>query len=131
MKFGARVFFLCGIYGLGLSALFVLESKLGEWFPPAVNHPEFYYGFTGTVVALHLLFFVVAKDPARYRALMPLFVLEKALFGGAMIWLHLAGRIGLFPWVYGGLCDLGWGVLFLISYLKIGTRAPEYGTANA
>ncbi|MEK6372389.1 MAG: hypothetical protein AABO58_06805 [Acidobacteriota bacterium] len=132
MKFAARVFSLAGVYGLGLALLYFLESKLGVWLPPAINHPEFYYGFTGTVVALHLLFFVVAKDPARYRPLMPLFVLEKAIFGGTMICLYLAGRVGLLPWVYGGLGDLGWGVLFLLSYLKLkeGAPVPAYGAAR-
>ena len=46
MKLASRVFRFAGIYGLiVLVPQYFTEVKLGVDYPPAITHPEFYYGF--------------------------------------------------------------------------------------
>ncbi|MGH9945191.1 MAG: hypothetical protein ACRD9R_22805 [Pyrinomonadaceae bacterium] len=118
MKFAKRTFLLAGIYGLlVLLPQYFLEQKNGIDFPPPINHPEYYYGFVGVAVAWQVLFVILSRDPARYRAMMLPAILEKASFGMAGIVLYLQQRVpaavlGL------GLIDLVWGALFALSYFK-------------
>jgi hypothetical protein len=121
MTFARRVFRIAGIYGLiALVPMYFLENWIGRDQPPAITHPEYFYGFLGVAVAWQVAFLVIARDPARFRPLMIPAVLEKASFGFATIALFLAGRLpaatmGL------GLIDLALGALFAISYLRLGS----------
>ena len=130
MKFAKRVFFWGGIYGLVVvTPLYFLRSFMGRLFPPAINHPEYYFGFVGAVVVWHVLFLAVSKDPARYRPLMPIATLEKVAFGVPVLVLILAGAAS--PWLaIGAVGDLIWGALYLLAYFKVGEGAaavvPEY-----
>lgn len=118
MRFARRVFFIAGVYGLiVLAPQYFLEAKTGRDFPPAVTHPEYYYGFIGVALVFQFVFLIIARDPARYRAMMIPAVLEKATFGVAAVALHLQGRI---PGVVLGfaLVDLLLGALFVVAYAK-------------
>ena len=122
MRFSRNVFRLGGWYGLLLvGPQYFGEKLIGRLFPPAVTHPEYYYGFVGAIVVWHLAFLVMAKDPARYRALMPIAALEKAAFGVPVLVLFALGRVPLFP-VIAALADLAWGALFLVAYWKSGAE---------
>jgi hypothetical protein len=131
MTFAKRVFFWGGIYGLvAVGPLYFLRSLMGRLFPPAINHPEYYYGFVGSIVVWHILFLVISKDPARYRAMMPIAALEKLAFGAPVLALVLQGKTAaaLVPLA---VIDLIWGALYLVSYWKVGQRTvaaavPEY-----
>lgn len=123
MKFAERVFTVAGIYGiLALFPQYFLESKIGVDNPPAITHPEYFYGFIGIAVAWQLVFLVIARDPARYRALMPVCVLEKLAFGVPAIVLFTQGRIAGTVLVFGCI-DLVLGTLFVMSYRATGTAA--------
>ena len=115
MKFSRIVFRVAGIYGLGLAVLYFAEGFIARNFPPAITHPEFFYGFTGTVVVFHIAYLVMSGDPLRYRPLMPVAVLEKFVFGIPTVVLFLQGRAP-FPIVVGALVDIGFGVLFIAAY---------------
>lgn len=130
MSFAKRVFFWGGVYGLVVvGPLYFLRSFMGRLFPPAINHPEYYYGFVGAVVVWHVLFLVVSKDPARYRAMMPVATLEKVAFAVPVLALILAGSASPLLAI-GAIGDLIWGALYLVAYFKVGERAvaavPEY-----
>ena len=46
MKLASRVFRFAGVYGLlVLAPQYFTEGELGADYPPAITHPEFYYGF--------------------------------------------------------------------------------------
>ena len=46
------VFWAAGIYGLiVVTPLYFLESQFAKQAPPAITHPEFYYGFAGVTLA--------------------------------------------------------------------------------
>lgn len=118
MKFAKRVFLIAGIFGLiVLVPLYFMEEKTGRDFPPAITHPEYYYGFVGVAVAWQVLFLVLATDPRRYRPMMIPAALEKAVFSIPIILLFFQGRVP-FLMLVACLPDLLLGVLFVIAYLK-------------
>jgi len=120
--FAQRVFWYGGLYGLLVIApMYFLESRLGADHPPAITHPEFYYGFVGVALAWQVLFLVVSFDPARYRPLMIPAVLEKLSFGVAVLALLAGGRVSG-PIVGFATIDLVLGALFAWAYVK---TAPD------
>lgn len=116
MRFAKVVFAMAGVYGLAtLVPGYFLETLIASSDPPAITHPELFYGFVGVALAWQLLFFVIASDPRRYRPAMPVAFLEKLSFGAATVALFALHRIQ--PQVLGlGLIDLTLGALFLIAY---------------
>lgn len=118
MNFARRVFQLAGAYGLiVLLPQYLLEEKQGRDFPPPITHPEYYYGFLGVAVAWQIAFFVIARDPVRYRPLMLPAIVEKASFGVAAIVLYLGGRLNA-PLLAAGLIDLLLGALFAAAFWR-------------
>jgi hypothetical protein len=94
-----------------------LEAQFGRDNPPAVNHPEFYYGFFGVTLAWQFVFLVIAVDPMRYRLAMPPAMLEKASFAIAIPILYALKRVN-FTMVAYSLMDATWLVLFIITYAR-------------
>lgn len=118
MKFARRVFLTAGIYGLlVMLPQYFLEQRVSRDQPPAITHPEYFYGFIGVAVSWQVAFLLVARDPARYRPLMLAAVLEKASFGLAAAALYSVGRLALAT-LFFGLIDLAWGVLFVAAYVR-------------
>ena len=94
MRLARWIFGIAAIWGIAVVApLYFLEGWIAENMPPAVARPEFYYGFTGTVLVMQLLYALVATDPVRYRPVMPIGVLAKLSFFGACLVLFAQGRI--------------------------------------
>jgi hypothetical protein len=124
MRFAKVVFLIAGIYGLiVLVPQYFLEEKSGRDFPPAITHPEYYYGFIGVALAWQVLFLILSRDPVRYRAMMIPSILEKAGFGIAVIVLFLQHRVS--PVMLGAaIIDLILGLLFALAYFKT-ARADE------
>jgi hypothetical protein len=78
MRFAKIVFWCAGVWGfLALTPLYFLLSTIGRQDPPAITHPDFYYGFVGAALAWQVAFLVIATNPARYRWMMVPAVLEK------------------------------------------------------
>jgi hypothetical protein len=122
MKFARIVFLVAGIYGLIVVApQYFLEAKIGRDSPPAITHPEFFYGFVGVTVAWQILFLVLSRDPARYRPMMLVGIVEKIGFPIAIAVLYAQNRVAP-TIVAAATIDLVLAVLFLISYLKTGER---------
>ncbi|HEY4387193.1 MAG TPA: hypothetical protein VGN34_22280, partial [Ktedonobacteraceae bacterium] len=68
MKFAKIVFLVAGIYGiLVVAPLFVTEGVVNATQPPAITHPEYYYGFACVTLVWQILFLVLSSDPLRYR----------------------------------------------------------------
>jgi hypothetical protein len=119
MKFARYVFLIAGIYGLiVLLPNYFMESSIGQNFPPAITHPEFFYGFIGMASVFQIVFLIVATDPVRYRPLIIVSIIEKLSFGVPAMILYLNGRLagGFF---YGGVIDLFLAALFTTALIKL------------
>jgi len=115
-RFARRVFTGAAVYGIvALLPQYFLEDRIGRDFPPAITHPEHFYGFVGIALAWQFAFLVIARDPVRYRALMPVAVLEKLAFGGAAFVLFAQHRVA-WPVPAVGAIDLVLATLFLAAY---------------
>lgn len=123
MKFSKIIFFTAGIYGLlALLPQYFLEEKNGRDFPPAITHPEYYYGFIGLAIAFQIVFLIIARDPARYRPLMLVSVIEKYIFAVPAFIFYLQGRLST-SMLGAAIIDAILGLLFVVSFFK--TRDKE------
>jgi hypothetical protein len=118
MKFARWVFLLAGIYGMiVVLPHFFLEKQVNRDYPPAITHPEYFYGFAGVALAWQVAFLIISRDPVRYRPIMLAGIVEKASFTIATIALYLAERLPA-PMLVFGLIDLVLGALFLVAWWK-------------
>jgi len=123
MQFARRVFLIAGIYGLiVLVPQYFLEGQIGRDSPPAITHPEFFYGFVGVALAWQVAFLIIARDPARFRPIMIPGMLEKISFGVAAIALFAQGRLAG-TMLLGGIVDLVWCALFVAAYWQTGAAS--------
>lgn len=120
MGFARWTFRGAGIYGLlVLLPQYFLEERIGQDAPPAITHPEYFYGFAGIAIAWQVAFLIIGHDPQRYRTMMLPAVLEKFSFIGAVAPLYLGGRVAG-PVVGFAAIDLVLGILFLVAYFRVG-----------
>src|SRR5262249_27327537 len=85
--------------------------------PPAITHPEAYYGFLSVAIVWQLAFFVIGSDPARFRPMMIPAMLEKFGYVLTPVVLDLQNRISgsqALPAVPDGLL----GTLFAIAFFR-------------
>ena len=120
IRFSRSVFRLAGLVGLvEIVPLYFTEGVINRAQPPAVTHPEFYYGFIGVVVAWQIAYLIMSDDPARYMPLYPAIVLEKVLYPAALIILFMNGRVQSVATLVGGAIDLRLLSLFIASWMKM------------
>lgn len=118
-RFSRMVFMIAGIYGIGiLTPGFFTEKLLAEKMPPAVTHPEYYYGFFGVGLAWQVAFLIIAVDPQRFRPIIPAAILEKLTYVVACVVLLALGRIPMVV-AFGGVGDFILGTLFTICYFRL------------
>jgi hypothetical protein len=118
MKFAKYTFYAAGIYGLiVLLPQYFLEAKNGVDFPPAITHPEYFYGFVGVGLAFQIAFLIIGSDPLKYRAMMIPSMIEKFSFAIAVYALFALGRVAAMM-VGAATVDLILGLLFIVSFLK-------------
>lgn len=116
MTFAKWVFRLAGIYGLvAILPMYLLEQQLNTDYPPAITHPEYFYGFVGVALAWQLAFIVMGQAPQRFRPLMLPAVVEKFSFAGAVFVLFLQSRVSG-PTLGFAAIDFTLGLLFLASF---------------
>jgi hypothetical protein len=122
MRFARWSFLAAGIYGvLILLPGFFLESQIADDSPPAITHPEFYYGFYGCALAWQFGFLLIAWNPKRFRPLMLVGALEKLSFFVACVALYLTGRLSVGGPLIGSMVDGALMVLFIVAWLRTGT----------
>ena len=125
MKFARIVFVIAGLYGLVvLAPAYFLEQAVGRDNPPAITHPEFFYGFLGVALAWQIAFLIIAQNPVRFRPLMISSVIEKLTYSGAVIVLLKQHRISMATFEL-GLADLVFAILFTMSFIKTRRSAVE------
>jgi hypothetical protein len=121
-RFARIVYLAAGIVGLlEVVPLYFYESTLNRTQPPAVTHPEFYYGFIGVTVAWQVAFLVISRDPLRFRPLMPVSWIEKLLYPCAVGILYSTGRTRV-EMVPAAMLDLVWLALFVAAWIRTRVR---------
>jgi len=121
MNFSRRIFLIAGIYGLiALLPQYLMEDKVGTDYPPAITHPEYFYGFLGVAVAWQIAFLIVSRDPVRYRAMMIPGIVEKSGFGFAAIMLYAQGRLSGLMFA-AGLLDIVFAAFFVVAFIRTPT----------
>lgn len=118
MRFAKWVFLAAGVYGfLVLTPLYFLEDTIARRTPPAITHPEYFYGWITAALVFQVMFLVIGRDPVRFRPFMIVSMLEKFTWLAALWTLGGLGRVPV-PTVVVGSGDLVWGVLFVIAWLR-------------
>lgn len=118
MTMARWVFLIAGIYGMiVLTPQFFLEQQIGADNPPAITHPEFFYGFIGVALAWQVMFLIIASDPMRFRLAMLPAVLEKMSFALAVMVLCMQKRVDG-PVHAFALVDAVWGILFAVAFVR-------------
>ena len=122
MKFARIIFNVAGIYGLiALLPQYFLEGRIGQSSPPAITHPEYFYGFAGVAIAWQIVFLIIASDPLRFRPLMLAALVEKFPFVISSVLLIAKGRTAM-TFAVPVAIDFILGLLFLISFIKTGKQ---------
>ncbi len=118
MKFAQRVFWWAGVYGLVvLLPMYFLEARIGREMPPAITHPENYYGFLTVTVAWQVMYLLLSADPVRFRPLMVGGILAKFGYFTTLLALFVSGRLAGVT-LGAASMDLVLGVLFVMAYLR-------------
>lgn len=118
MKFARWTFLLAGIWGIVvLTPHYFLERFIATQHPPAITHPEYFYGFVGVGLAWQILFLIVATDPACYRGARAAGVVEKFSFASAVFALFLKQRVDA-GMAGAATIDFLLAILFTIAFLK-------------
>jgi hypothetical protein len=130
MRFARWTFLIAGIYGmLALVPMYFMEEQIGIDTPPAITHPEYFYGFIGVAVAFQLVFLTISTDPVKYRPLMLAAIVEKLSFAIAAGVLLMQGRLaGMI--ILGAGIDLVLGGLFFLAWFRIGTQSEGEVSAS-
>ena len=118
MRFARIVFGIAAAYGfVTLLPLYFLLGRLSRDVPPSVTHPEFYYGFVGLALLWQMIFFLIAREPIRYRPLMWIAILEKLVYSVPVVILYSLGKAQ--PKTLGpALVDPIFGILFVMAYFR-------------
>ena len=88
-------------------------------FAPAGPQPEYYYGFYGLALVFQLVFVIIALDPLRYRALVPIAILEKLAFFLPVTILYLQGRVAMGNIFFGAMVDGLLMLLFALAWFRL------------
>ena len=94
MKFARVVFLIAGLWGLAiLTPLYFTFDLVGRSYPPAITHPDFYYGFVSVAWVWQIAFLTIGGNPVRHRPFMLVAILEKLIYVTAMVSLYVNGYL--------------------------------------
>jgi hypothetical protein len=119
MTFAKRVFTVAGIWGLVvLTPLYFSFDLVGRVYPPAITHPDFFYGFVGVAIAWQIAFLLIGRDPAGLQVMMIPAMLEKFgyVFTLSVLYAHGSLRFGQFVVA---IPDFVLGLLFAVAFLQV------------
>lgn len=124
MRTARWIFGVASVWGiLVIAPLYFAEGVIAANDPPAITHPEFFYGFVGVTLAWQFLYGLIATDPARFRPIMPIGAAGKISFTVACTALYFGGRLGATTF-YSSLIDLLLALLFLVAWAKLASGKP-------
>ncbi len=120
MKFAKVVFWVAGVWGLlVITPLYFLFDLIGRKDPPAITHPDFYYGFVGCALGWQIAFLMIARDPVKYRSMILPSMMEKFSYAIAVVALVTQGRTNPRDLIFAATDGL-LGALFVTAWVKTG-----------
>ena len=118
MKFAKWIFLIAGIYGiLAVAPMYFSEARIARDYPPAITHPEYFYGFAGVTLAWQFAFLMIASNPSRFRLMMLPVVVEKLSYGIAVLFLYSQQRVNTLI-LSSAVIDLILGILFVLAFWR-------------
>ena len=118
MRFAKNVFRIAGVWGVAiLTPMYFMFDWIGSQYPPAIGHPDFYYGFIGLALACQSVFLVIASDPVRYRPMMVAAILEKFVYVITLSALYAQGLLQAGQ-LAAAVPDFVLGTLFIAAFLR-------------
>jgi len=117
MRFATWTYRLAAIWGvLVLTPLLFLQKQVEAQTTP-FTHVEYYYGFLAVALTFQVVFFMISRDPARFRPLMPITTLEKWSWG-AVAWIAFLKGLTQPQVVFFATVDMALGLVFLVAWTK-------------
>lgn len=111
VTFARRVYIIAAVYGfLAVPALYFTDAP--------DPHRLLYFAFAGIALVFQGVFLVIARDPQRYAAFLPLTVFEKISFGIPALAFWIQGQAAN-DMALGGAVDLVFAGLFITAWLKM------------
>jgi hypothetical protein len=118
MRFARIVFFAAGLWGLVIvTPLYLMIDVVGRQYPPAVTHPDFYYGFVGVTLAWQVAFLLISSDPIRFRPIMLVAIVEKLGYVVTLTTLYMRGQVQLGQFAIVSP-DFLLGLFFVAAFIK-------------
>jgi hypothetical protein len=118
MRFAKIVFFAAGLWGLAIvTPLYLMIDVVGRQYPPAVTHPDFYYGFVGVTLAWQVAFLLISSDPIRFRPIMLVAIVEKLGYVVTLTTLYMRGQVQLGQFAIVSP-DFLLGLFFVAAFIK-------------
>ena len=109
--FARRIYILAAVYGfLAVPMLYFTDAP--------DPHRLLYFAFAGIALVFQGVFLVIARDPAKYAAFIPLTIFEKLSFGIPALAFWSQGQAPD-DMALGGAVDLLLAVLFVIVWRRI------------
>ena len=106
------------MWGLAvLTPLYWLVDVTGRRYHPPTDYPQFFYGFLAVAMAWQIAFLVIGSNPARFRPLMILAMIEKFGYVATLIVFYATGRIGSQD-AQPVVPDFLLGVLFVAAFIR-------------
>ena len=97
--------------------MLALEPMLARLGQQALTRPELLYGFVGAVLTWQAVYWLISRDPHRYRPLMPLGAIGKVVFGGSVWILFAQGRVDGGTVAFSSV-DLVLAALFIVAWRR-------------
>lgn len=114
IRFARWSFALAGLYGL--------IATLGLYFGAALSpETQWTYAFAGAAGATQLAYWLIASDPVRYRAVMPIGIVSKLSFAVPLTFLFARGQIAGASFVF-ALIDYALAALFAVIFTVLPRR---------
>ena len=114
-RFTRRVMIGAAIYGfIGAATLYLTDAP--------DPHRLLYFAFAGIALVFQGVFLVIARDPRRYAAFLPLCIFEKLSFGIPALAFAARGQAEA-AMALGGVVDLVLAALFVVAWRKMAATA--------
>lgn len=125
MKFARNIFIVAGVYGILITLpMYFSETRFNANYPPAITHPEYFYGFIGVTLAWQILFLFIASNPQKYRLLMIPAMLEKLSFAVAVLGLFAENRVAFMSVIF-AVIDIFLFLFFVVAFFVTRERERE------